>query len=308
MPVSGIERPRRLTTPSHTAYLKIAEGCDHTCAFCAIPQMRGGYRSRPLADIVQEARRLVSQGVKELVLIAQDSTIWGHDLYGRPQLARLLYALQEIPDLVFVRLMYSYPTQVTPELVQAMRNLPVVAPYLDLPLQHVHPDLLKRMGRPFRREKTDRVLNMVRDAMPDLTLRTTFIVGFPGETDEHFATLLDFINMMQFDHVGVFTYSHEEGTRAENLGDLVPEETKRTRRREAMLAQRRLVGSVRGRHVGRIVPVLIEEAGDTVSVGRSWMDAPGIDGVVYVKGQYTPGQVISAQIVGTQEYDLIAEA
>ncbi|PSR35499.1 MAG: 30S ribosomal protein S12 methylthiotransferase RimO [Sulfobacillus benefaciens] len=308
MPVSGMESPRRLTTPFYTAYLKIAEGCDHACAFCAIPKMRGGYRSRPLADIVTEARQLVASGVRELVLIAQDSTIWGHDLYGHPQLPRLLYALQEIPDLLWVRIMYSYPTQVTPELVRAMRDLPVVAPYLDMPLQHAHPDLLKHMGRPFRREKTDRVLKMVRDAIPDVTLRTTFIVGFPGETEEHFETLLQFIEEMRFDHVGVFTYSPEEGTRAEPLGDPIPEVVKEKRRRRAMLTQRKLVGEVRGRHIGRVMPVIIEEVGDTVSVGRGATDAPGIDGVTYVKGVFKVGQVVPVRVNGVREYDLLAEA
>lgn len=308
MPVSGLPSPRKLTTPNYTAYLKIAEGCDHSCAFCAIPQMRGGYRSRPLQDILQEARRLVAQGVRELILIAQDSTIWGHDLYGHPELPRLLYGLQEIPDLLFVRIMYSYPTQITPELVNAMRDLPVVAPYLDMPLQHAHPDLLQKMGRPFRRDKTDRVLGMIRDAIPDITLRTTFIVGFPGETDEHFQTLLSFIDAMRFDHVGIFTYSHEEGTRAEKLGDPVPEAVKQRRRREAMLVQRKLVGSVRGRHIGHVMPVLIEDTGDTVSVGRGSADAPGIDGVTYVKGQFATGQIVPVRITGTREYDLLAEA
>ncbi len=308
MPVSGMESPRRLTTPFYTAYLKIAEGCDHACAFCAIPKMRGGYRSRPLSDIITEARQLVASGVRELVLIAQDSTIWGHDLYGHPQLPRLLYALQEIPDLLWVRIMYSYPTQVTPELVRSMRDLPVVAPYLDMPLQHAHPDLLKHMGRPFRREKTDRVLKMVRDAIPDVTLRTTFIVGFPGETEEHFETLVQFIEEMRFDHVGVFTYSPEEGTRAEPLGDPVPEVIKEKRRRRAMLAQRKLVGEVRGRHIGRVMPVIIEAVGDTVSVGRGATDAPGIDGVTYVKGIFKVGQVVSVRVNGVREYDLLAEA
>lgn len=307
MPVSGVERPRKLTTPSYTAYLKIAEGCDHSCAFCAIPQMRGGYRSRPLADVITEARRLVGQGVRELVLIAQDSTIWGHDLYGRPDLPRLLYALQEIPDLLFVRLMYSYPTQVTPELVHAMRDLPVVAPYLDMPLQHAHPDLLKTMGRPFRREKTDRVLGMVRDAIPDVTLRTTFIVGFPGETDEHHQALLSFIETMRFDHVGIFTYSPEEGTRAEGMGDPIPDSVKQSRRREAMLLQRQLVGGIRGRHVGHTFPTIIEESGETVSIGRGPTDAPGIDGVTYVNGRFAPGTVIQSRIIGVHEYDLTAE-
>lgn len=308
MPVSGMESPRRLTTPFYTAYLKIAEGCDHACAFCAIPKMRGGYRSRPLSDIITEARQLVASGVRELVLIAQDSTIWGHDLYGHPQLPRLLYALQEIPDLLWVRIMYSYPTQVTPELVRSMRDLPVVAPYLDMPLQHAHPDLLKHMGRPFRREKTDRVLKMVRDAIPDVTLRTTFIVGFPGETEEHFETLVQFIEEMRFDHVGVFTYSPEEGTRAEPLGDPVPEVIKEKRRRRAMLVQRKLVGEVRGRHIGRVMPVIIEAVGDTVSVGRGATDAPGIDGVTYVKGIFKVGQVVSVRVNGVREYDLLAEA
>ena len=308
MPVSGMESPRRLTTPFYTAYLKIAEGCDHACAFCAIPKMRGGYRSRPLADIVTEARQLVASGVRELVLIAQDSTIWGHDLYGHPQLPRLLYALQEIPGLLWVRIMYSYPTQVTPELIRAMRDLPVVAPYLDMPLQHAHPDLLKHMGRPFRREKTDRVLKMVRDAIPDVTLRTTFIVGFPGETEAHFETLVQFIEEMRFDHVGIFTYSPEEGTRAESLGDPIPEVIKEKRRRRAMLAQRKLVGEVRGRHIGRVMPVIIEEVGDTVSVGRGATDAPGIDGLTYVKGIFKVGQVVPVRVNGVREYDLLAEA
>ena len=308
MPVSGVKTTRKLTTPDYTAYLKIAEGCDHSCSFCAIPQMRGGYRSRPLQDILLEARNLVSSGVREVILVAQDSTIWGHDLYGRPDLPRLLYALQEIPDLVMVRIMYSYPTQITPALVRAMRELPVVVPYLDMPLQHAHPDLLRKMGRPFRRDKTERVIQMIRDAIPDITLRTTFIVGFPGETDEHFETLREFIQSMRFDHVGVFSYSHEEGTRAEHLGDPVTEQVKQRRRREAMLTQRKLVGSVRGRHIGCVVPVLIEESGETVSVGRGPMDAPGIDGVTYVKGVYNAGQVIPARITGTREYDFTAEA
>lgn len=307
MPVSGIERPRRLTTPSYTAYLKIAEGCDHSCAFCAIPSMRGGYRSRPLTDIVEEAKRLAAGGVKELVLIAQDSTIWGHDLYGKPSLARLLYALQDVPDLLFVRLMYSYPTQVTEELVRAMRELPVVAPYLDMPLQHAHPDLLKHMGRPFRREKTERVLQMVRDKVPNVTLRTTFIVGFPGETDEHYESLLEFIESTRFDHVGIFTYSPEEGTRAEGLGDPVPDEVKQRRRRQAMLLQRRLVGGIRGRHIGAVYPTIIEETGTTVSVGRGPTDAPGIDGVTYIKGAWQVGDVVAAKITGVREYDLLAE-
>lgn len=307
MPVSGMQSPRRLTTPSYTAYLKIAEGCDHACSFCAIPSMRGGYRSRPLGDVVAEAKRLVQSGVRELVLIAQDSTIWGHDLYGQPQLPKLLYALQEIPDLVFVRIMYSYPTQITPELVSAMRDLPVVAPYLDMPLQHADPDLLKRMGRPFRREKTDRVLGMIRDAIPDITLRTTFIVGFPGETETQFESLVSFIETMRFDHVGIFTYSPEEGTRAEGLGDPIPEAVKERRRRQAMLAQRKLVGTVRGRHIGQVMPVIIEEVGDTVSVARGATDAPGIDGVTYVQGQFPVGQVMPVRVIGVREYDLLAE-
>lgn len=308
MPVSGMDSPRRLTTPSHTAYLKIAEGCDHTCAFCAIPQMRGGYRSRPLVDIVQEARQLVRSGVRELILIAQDSTIWGHDLYGHPELPRLLYALSEIPDLLFVRLMYSYPTQINTALIRAMRDLPIVAPYLDMPLQHAHPDLLRAMGRPFRREKTERVLGLIRDAIPDITLRTTFIVGFPGETEEHFAALEDFIESMRFDHVGVFTYSPEEGTRAEPLGDPVPQEVKERRRRKAMLIQRQLVSSVRGRHIGRVMPVMIEQSGDSVSVGRGATDAPGIDGVTYVNGRFPAGAIIPVRITGVREYDFSAEA
>ncbi len=307
MPVSGMQSPRRLTTPSYTAYLKIAEGCDHACSFCAIPSMRGGYRSRPLGDVVAEAKRLVQSGVRELVLIAQDSTIWGHDLYGQPQLPRLLYALQEIPDLVFVRIMYSYPTQITPELVRAMRDLPVVAPYLDMPLQHADSDLLKHMGRPFRRDKTDRVLGMIRDAIPDITLRTTFIVGFPGETEEQFDSLVHFIETMRFDHVGIFTYSPEEGTRAEGLGDPIPEAVKERRRRQAMLAQRKLVGTVRGRHIGKVMPVIVEEVGDTVSVARGATDAPGIDGVTYVQGQFSVGQVIPVRVIGVREYDLLAE-
>lgn len=308
MPVSGLAAPRTLTTPGYTAYLKIAEGCDHTCAFCAIPAMRGGYRSRPLADVVAEARRLVAGGVRELILIAQDSTIWGHDLYGHPALPRLLYALQEIPDLLFVRLMYSYPTQITPELLRAMRDLPVVAPYLDMPLQHADPDLLKAMGRPFRREKTERVLQMIRDTVPDITLRTTFIVGFPGETDAQFETLEQFIASMRFDHVGIFTYSPEEGTRAEKLGDPVPESVKEARRRRAMLTQRRLVGEVRGRHIGRIVPAIVEQTGDSVSVARGAADAPGIDGVIYVSGQHPVGRILRVRITAVREYDLVAEA
>jgi ribosomal protein S12 methylthiotransferase len=306
-PIGRLTGPRRLTTLTHTAYLKIAEGCNHQCAFCAIPIMRGRYQSRGLEDIVAEARQLAAQGVKEIILVAQDSTVWGFDLYGRPALPKLLRALADIDDLLWIRIMYSYPTQISRELIDTIRSVPKVARYLDMPLQHAHPEVLQRMGRPFRREYAERVIHRLRDAMPDITLRTTFIVGFPGETEEHFETLLAFMQSIQFDHVGIFAYSPEEGTRAQPLGDPIPDAVKARRRRHAMLLQRKLVGPIRRRHVGQVFPTIIEHTGERVSIGRGPTDAPEIDGVTYVRGQHQVGHIVPVRITGIQAYDFIGE-
>ncbi|CAB1128879.1 Ribosomal protein S12 methylthiotransferase RimO [Candidatus Hydrogenisulfobacillus filiaventi] len=307
-PVRGRPSLRRLSTPAHLAYVKIAEGCDHTCAFCAIPLMRGGYRSRPLGDIVAEVRGLAARGVREVVLVAQDTTLWGHDLYGRPALDRLLYALAEVPGILWIRLLYSYPTQIGPGLLRAMRDLPQVAPYLDLPLQHAHSDILRAMRRPFRQGRVEEVLAAIREAVPDITLRTTFIVGFPGEAEEHVNALLDFVARIRFEHVGVFTYSPEEGTGAAPLGDPVPRLVKERRRRRVLLLQRSLLPAVRGRHVGRRVPLLVEQEGEAVSIARGPMDAPDIDGVTLLRGRWPAGTVVPARITGVDGYDLLAEA
>jgi ribosomal protein S12 methylthiotransferase len=231
------DTPRVLTTPSHFAYVKIAEGCDYTCAFCIIPTLRGKYRSREVDAVVREAEQLAAQGVKELLLISQDTTFFGIDKGQRGALATLLRRLNEVDGLEWIRLLYLYPTTITDDVLQAMAECPKVCKYIDLPLQHASADVLRRMRRPGNREAYDKLLARIRRTVPGVTLRTTFIVGFPGETDEDMQQLLDFVRDTQFDHVGVFTYSHEEGTRAYDLVDDVPAKVKKARRDAVMKLQ-----------------------------------------------------------------------
>lgn len=288
-----------------SAYLKIADGCRRPCAFCSIPLIKGTAASRPLPQVVAEAARLQAQGVRELILIAQDTTDYGHDLGMKDGLAQLLEALvREAPDLAWIRLLYAYPGAVSERLIETMAAHPAILPYLDLPLQHAHPAVLRRMRRPANVEWVHRTLETMRRAMPDLALRTTFIVGYPGETEAEFEALLEFVEAVRFDRVGCFTFSFEPGTASEPLGDPIPEALKHERRERLMLAQQRISLERNQAWVGRSFQVLIEGQGDGLTVGRSFRDAPEIDGLVLLEGRHPPGAMLPVRITGALTYDL----
>ena len=308
------DTPRLLTTPRHFAYVKIAEGCDYTCAFCIIPTLRGAYRSRTRESIVREARALAGRGVKELLLISQDTTFYGIDRGERDGLARLLRELNTIDGLEWIRLLYLYPTTITDAVLAAMAECEKVCCYIDLPLQHASASVLKRMRRPGNRRTYDRLLSRIRARIPGVALRTTLIVGFPGETDEDFAELSAFVADNQFDHVGVFTYSHEEGTRAFALEDDVPAAVKRKRRNELMAQQKRIVSRAQKQRIGSEVRVMVDGPSPEhalVIQGRLEGQAPDIDAVVYLTDcdpdVSSPGNLIRARVTGAQGYDLIAQ-
>jgi ribosomal protein S12 methylthiotransferase len=305
--------PRVLTTPGHYAYVKIAEGCDYTCAFCIIPTLRGNYRSRDEDSIVREAEALAARGVRELLLISQDTTFFGIDRGERGALARLLRRLDAVEGLAWIRLLYLYPTTITDDVLAAMAACPKVCRYIDLPLQHASAAVLRRMRRPGNRETYDALLARIRRHLPDVTLRTTFIVGFPGETEEDVAELEAFVRDTEFDHVGVFTYSHEEGTRAYGLADDVPAAVKAARRDRVMRLQRTIAARRRRRQVGQVVPVLVDgpsAESPLVMTGRVAGQAPDIDSVVVFTdcdpSGLVPGTLVPARITGARGYDLIA--
>ncbi|MFN9991582.1 MAG: 30S ribosomal protein S12 methylthiotransferase RimO [Cyanobacteriota bacterium] len=305
--------PRFRTTSDAIAYLKVAEGCDYRCAFCIIPRLRGDQRSRPIDSIVAEAHSLAAQGVKELILISQITTNYGLDLYGKPQLAALLRELGNV-DIPWVRVHYAYPTGLTPEVLAAFREVPNVLPYLDLPLQHSHPEILRAMNRPWQAEVTSGLLSRVRQQLPEAVLRTTFIVGYPGETESHFQHLLDFIERQQFDHVGVFTFSPEEGTPAADLPHAVPKAVAMERRDRLMAVQQPIAARSNGSCVGSIVDVLIEQTHPTTGamIGRSARFAPDVDGEVHVQpgpGGWVaaPGQLVPVRLTAARTYDLEGE-
>ncbi|HEX6973602.1 MAG TPA: 30S ribosomal protein S12 methylthiotransferase RimO [Vicinamibacterales bacterium] len=306
------ETPRLLTTPRHFAYVKIAEGCDYTCAFCIIPTLRGQYRSRTSDSVVREARALAERGVTELLLISQDTTFYGIDRGERGALGALLRELNAIDGLKWIRLLYLYPTTITDDVLQAMAECEKVCRYIDLPLQHASASVLKRMRRPGNRKTYDRLLGRIRSVVPDVTLRTTLIVGFPGETDQDFAELEGFVADTGFDHVGVFTYSHEEGTRAFDLPDDVPASVKRKRRNALMARQKAIVSDAQKRRIGREVQVLVDGPSpehELVLQGRLEGQAPEIDPVVFLTDcdpeAYRPGDLIRARVVGAKDYDLL---
>ena len=308
------DTPRLLATPRHYAYVKIAEGCDYKCAFCIIPQLRGHYRSRPADSIVREARALASRGVKELLLISQDTSFYGVDRGERGALARLLRELNAVDGLEWIRMLYLYPTTIGDDVLDAMAECDRVCNYVDLPLQHASDSVLKRMKRPGTRAGYERLLESIRARIPGVTLRTTFIVGFPGETDEDFAQLQDFVKTVAFDHVGVFTYSHEEGTSAHGgFEDDVPAKVKRQRQAQLMSLQKRIVAKAQQLRVGQRVRLLVDGPSsehELVMRARLEGQAPDIDPVVYLTdcdpSAFSAGQLITAEIVGSREYDLLA--
>ena len=307
------DTPRLITTPKHFAYVKVAEGCDYTCAFCIIPTLRGTFRSRDAASIVREAHTLAARGVKELLLISQDTTFYGIDRGERGALARLLRELNAVDGLEWIRLLYLYPTTITDDVLAAMAECEKVCNYIDLPLQHASASVLKRMRRPGDRRTYDRLLDRIRRTVPDVTLRTTFIVGFPGESDQEFAELEQFVSDIEFDHVGVFTYSHEEGTRAFATADDVPAAVKRKRRNSLMARQKKIVTRAQRDRVGTQVRVLVDGPSpehELVLQGRLQGQAPDIDPMVILTdcdpSFYSAGDLINARIVGARAYDLVA--
>jgi ribosomal protein S12 methylthiotransferase len=307
------DTPRRLATPSHYAYLKVAEGCDYTCAFCIIPRLRGHYRSRPAAEIVREARQLASRGVKELLLISQDTTFYGNDLGERGALARLLRELNRVDGLEWIRLLYLYPTTIDDAMLDVMAESDTVCKYIDLPLQHASDTVLKRMRRPGTRKSYERLLTNIRTRMPGAALRTTFIVGFPGETEADVAELEGFLDTVGFDHVGIFTYSHEEGTAAGGWDDDVPAATKRKRRDRLMVRQRGIVGTAQQARIGSRVRLVVDGPSpehELVLRARLSTQAPDIDPLVYLTecdpSTFSPGQFLEAEVVGARDYDLLA--
>jgi ribosomal protein S12 methylthiotransferase len=307
------DTPRYLTTPRHFAYVKVAEGCDYTCAFCIIPTLRGAYRSRTSESIVREARALAERGVRELLLISQDTTFFGIDRGERGALGRLLRELNDIEGLAWIRLLYLYPTTITDDVLAAMAECEKVCRYIDLPLQHASAGVLRRMRRPGNRRTYDTLLARIRQRVPGVTLRTTLIVGFPGETDADFAELEGFVTDLRFDHVGVFTYSHEEGTRAFGLPDDVPAAVKRRRRNALMARQKKLVAAAHRARIGSDLPVLIDGPSpehDMVLQGRLEGQAPDIDSVVYLTDcdptAFEPGALVQTRIVAARGYDLVA--
>jgi ribosomal protein S12 methylthiotransferase len=306
------DTPRLLTTPKHFAYVKIAEGCDYTCAFCIIPTLRGSYRSRTAESIVREARVLAARGVRELLLISQDTTFYGIDRGERGALARLLRELNAIDGLAWIRLLYLYPTTITDDVLAAMAECDKVCRYIDLPLQHASPSVLKRMRRPGNRRTYDQLLDRIRTRVPGVTLRTTLIVGFPGETEADFHELEGFVADTGFDHVGVFTYSHEEGTRAYGLDDDVPASVKQRRRNALMARQKKLVGQAHRARIGADVDVLVDGPSpehEMVVQGRLEGQAPDIDSVVYLTNcdpaEHGAGDLIRARIVAARGYDFV---
>ncbi|OKH21506.1 30S ribosomal protein S12 methylthiotransferase RimO [Chroogloeocystis siderophila] len=297
--------PRYRTTTEGVAYLRVAEGCDYRCAFCIIPHLRGNQRSRSIESIVVEAEQLAAQGVQEIILISQITTNYGVDLYGEPRLAELLQALGKV-GIPWIRMHYAYPTGLTPKVIEAIQATPNVLPYLDLPLQHSHPEILRAMNRPWQGRVNDGIIEHIKQAIPQAVLRTTFIVGFPGEREEHFEHLLQFVQRHEFDHVGVFTFSPEEGTPAYSLPNQLSQEVMETRRDAVMEIQQPISLRKNQQEVGKVVEVLIEqenpETGDLV--GRSARFSPEVDGLVYVQGAARLGSLVPVKITDADIYDL----
>ena len=307
-----VDRQRLRITPRHFAYLKISEGCDRLCTFCAIPKMRGKHATKAMEEVLAETRELIADGVRELNIVAQDTTYYGIDKYGEPRLAELLRQLDALPGVDWIRLMYLYPMYFTDELIDVIANSQHIVPYLDMPLQHINDTMLKRMQRRVNRADTEVLLEKLRKRIPNVTMRTTFITGFPGETDEQFRELVDFVREQRFERVGVFTYSLEPDTPAAKLPDHLPEDVKEARRDELLALQQELTFDWNESRVGQQMDVLLDgpvPQERDAWIGRSMADAPEIDGAVFVTGKkLKAGQIVRSEIVAAQGYDLVAAA
>lgn len=306
-----VETKRLVTTGGHFAYLKIAEGCDKHCTYCIIPKIRGNFRSVPMERLLEEAQELADQGVKELILVAQETTLYGQDLYGEKSLHRLLRELCKIPGIRWIRILYCYPEEITDELIQVMKEEKKICHYLDLPIQHASSDVLKRMGRRTSKEELVEIITKLRSEIPDIAIRTTLITGFPGETEEQHEELMDFVDEMEFDRLGVFTYSPEEDTPAALMPDQIDEEVKEERQAELMELQQDIAFDLAEDMVGREVLVMIEGkvADENAYVGRTYKDAPNVDGLIFVNTdeELMSGDFARVKVTGALEYDLIGE-
>ena len=304
-------KKRSVTTGGHYAYLKIAEGCDKRCTYCIIPKVRGGYRSVPMDALVKEAEGLAQAGVRELILVAQETTVYGRDLYGKKALPELLEKLCRIPGLYWIRLLYCYPEEITDELIACMKKEPKICHYLDMPIQHASDRILKRMGRRTDQKELRERIGRLREEIPDICLRTTLISGFPGETQEEFEELYNFADEMEFDRLGVFPYSQEEGTPAAEFPDQIPQEIRESRRDELMELQQEIAFEKAQAQKGRTLLAMIEGRveDENAYVARTYMDAPGVDGLLFINTskQLLTGDFVRVRVTGSYEYDLIGE-
>ncbi len=306
-PLTGVDRV--VTTGGHYAYLKIAEGCDKHCTYCIIPKVRGNYRSVPMEDLVQEAEKLAEQGVRELILVAQETTLYGVDLYGHKSLSELLHRLCEISGLYWIRILYCYPEEIDGALIETIRQEKKICHYLDLPIQHASDRILRRMGRRTDREQLEQTIGRLRQEIPDICLRTTLITGFPGETQEDHEQLLDFIDRMEFDRLGVFPYSQEEDTPAALMEDQIEEEVKQQRFAELMELQQEIAFAAAQDMVGKVITAVIEGkvVDENAYVARTYKDAPGVDGLLFVNTgrELLTGDFVKVKVNGVYEYDLM---
>lgn len=302
---------RVITTGGYTSYLKIAEGCNKNCTYCIIPKLRGKFRSVPMDELLDEAKYLAEKGVKELILVAQETTLYGVDIYGEKKLPELLRKLCQIEGFEWIRILYTYPEEITDELIQVIKEEDKICKYIDMPIQHASDNILRKMGRRTNKQDLINIINKLRSEIDDIVIRTTLITGFPGETDDDFEELLDFVYDMNFERLGVFTYSAEEGTKAASMDNQVDEEVKKMRRDAVMEMQQDIIFDFMEDLIGNITKVIIEGyiADDDIYVGRTYMDAPGIDGLVFVESpkQIMSGDIILAEITGAEGYDLTAK-
>lgn len=306
-----VDAKRLVTTGGHYAYLKIAEGCDKHCTYCIIPKIRGNYRSVPMEQLIKEAEELAAQGVKELILVAQETTLYGKDIYGEKSLHKLLRELCKIKGIRWIRILYCYPEEINDDLIRVMKGESKICHYLDLPIQHANDDILKRMGRRTSKEQLITIIEKLREEIPDITLRTTLITGFPGETKEQHEELMEFVDQMEFDRLGVFTYSPEEDTPAAGMPDQILEEVKAERQAEIMELQQDIAFDMAEDMIGREVLVMIEGkvADENAYVGRTYKDAPNVDGLIFVNTdeELMSGDFARVKVTGALEYDLIGE-
>ena len=314
-PIRPLPDGQRLRiTPKHFAYLKISEGCDRLCTFCAIPKMRGKHFSKPMEEVICEAEELAKSGVRELIVVAQDTTYYGMDLYGEPRLTDLLKQLDQVEGLDWIRLMYFYPMYIDDELIETIASSQRIIPYLDLPLQHINDTMLRRMARRVTRKDTIHLLDQLRGLIPNLVMRTTFITGFPGETDEQFAELVEFVREQRFERMGVFTYSYESDTPSANLPDHITDELMNERREQLMRVQQQIAFEYNQAQIGQRTDVLMDTQlaeQEGVWIGRSQADAPDVDGLVLVNvGEHdlAAGDIVKTEIVATRDYDLVGVA